>query len=100
MIESFDIIKTTELIKTDKGKSIQLLGFWVELDGTWTNSYYFSFRYGNEPKDYFKKSTSGVAAINLTDMGKDATLPPNVSLNGYISGGNAHVHITLIYKIV
>jgi hypothetical protein len=102
MIESFDVtdVSLTELLKPPENKSIQLLGFWVELESEWELPNYFSFRFGNSDKDLFKKSSSGIAAINLTGMEKYTTLPPNVPLNAYISGGTKRVHITLVYKIV
>lgn len=98
MIESVSITGTTIILEGVKGKSIRLLTFWYEIVSNNWNGHYFAFRFGEEDKDYFRKSTTGVAAINL--LNSDCVLPVGKSLKGYISGGNASVHITVLYRIV
>ena len=72
------------LLKPSPTKSIQLLGFWYELAKDWDNNYYFSFRYGESERDYFRKSTIGVGAMNLYRMSEYSIIPPNTPLIGYI----------------
>jgi hypothetical protein len=100
MIISKTITETTTLVEAVPEYSIELQGFWMELEPTWDSSNYFSFRYGNDMQDHFRKSTSGVAAINLHGMDIECRIPVEEELIGFISGGSKEVRVTVVYSLV
>lgn len=99
-VKNFSITATTDLITPSSEKIIRIIGFWFELSHDWINGDIFAFREKEKTENYFPKSTSGLAAMNLVNIGQEAQLPKGKTLEGYLSSSGKRVQGTILYELL